>query len=132
MTIRVYIVEDSEIIRKRIFRLLSAIEFVEICGSCDELKLAVKEIELTKPDAVILDISVKEGNGIKMIKEIKSKVPGTSVVMFTNFDIKNYKEMAFHEGADYFLDKSNEFTQLTDILNTVRKERTGEFMLGTL
>ena len=123
MLLKTYIVEDSEIIRKRVMRLISGFDFVEIIGWSDDPDSAISNIEMCLPDAVILDISIKDGNGIKMIGEIKKRVPHTIIIMFTNFDIKNYREQAFRFGADYYLDKSNDFTKLSGILECIKKSK---------
>jgi DNA-binding NarL/FixJ family response regulator len=119
----VYIIEDSELIKHRIIRLLSAVDNINIVGSSEDLENAFPAINAVKPDVIILDISVEKNKGFKMIREITSINPHPIIIMFTNYDFQSYKEKSFEHGADYYLDKSNEFQKLAGILEEIRKNK---------
>ncbi len=121
MLVKIYIVEDSELIRQRIDRLISFVEDVEIAGFSDNLNEAIDSIKRLKPHVVILDISVEKVKGLKMISNIKQIVPAPQVIMFTNYDFENYREKSFEHGADYYLDKSNDFEKIASILESVKR-----------
>ena len=99
---RLFIVDDSEILRERLVEILSEIESVEIVGQEGDTFKAVEAIERLKPDLVILDIRMPGGNGI--------------VIMFTNFPYLQYRKRCFDSGADYFFYKSTEFEKLVDVV----------------
>jgi DNA-binding NarL/FixJ family response regulator len=121
MPVKVYIVEDSELIRQRIDRMISSVEDIEIAGYSDNINEAIDSIKHLKPHVVILDISVEKVKGLKMIFNIKQIKPAPQVIMFTNYDFENYREKSFEYGADYYLDKSNEFEKITTILEKVKR-----------
>jgi DNA-binding NarL/FixJ family response regulator len=121
MKLRIYIIEDSESIMQRISRLISAVEETEIVGSSGNIDEALDSIKNLKPEVVILDISVEKVKGLKMIQDIKQMNPFTKVVMFTNYDFQSYKDKSYEYGADYYLDKSQEFEKLAGILEVVKK-----------
>lgn len=122
MTMKIYIVEDSEIISQRIKRLLSAIEGIEIAGVSEDFEEALISIKNLQPEVIILDISVGKSKGLNTIQDIKNVHPQTKIIMFTNFNFNNYKEISFEYGADYYLDKSNEFQNLPDVIEELKKK----------
>jgi DNA-binding NarL/FixJ family response regulator len=77
---------------------------------------AIKGIRELKPDAVILDIRLKEGSGFDVLLNIKAKDPSPVVIMFTNFPYSQYRKKSMELGADYFFDKSTEFNEIAPIL----------------
>jgi two-component system response regulator DevR len=121
MPVKVYIVEDSELIRQRIDRLISFVEDVEIVGFSDNIDEGIDSIKCIKPHVVILDISVEKVKGLKMISSIKHIDPAPHVIMFTNYDFESYREKSFEHGADYYLDKSNDFEKIASILENVKR-----------
>ncbi len=118
--VKIYIVEDSELIRQRIDRLISFVDEVEIAGYSDNVDEAIDDIKRLKPEVVILDISVEKVKGLKMIYNIKQIDPPPTVIMFTNYDFESYREKSFENGADYYLDKSHDFEKVTLILEKVK------------
>ncbi len=121
MKLRIYIIEDSESIKQRISRLISAVEEVEIIGSSGNIDEALDAIKNLKPEIVILDISVEKVKGLKMIQNIKQINHFPKIVMFTNYDFQSYKDKSYQFGADFYLDKSQEFEKLADILEGLKK-----------
>jgi len=69
------------------------------------LTAAEKMIESEKPDVVFLDNHLPDGLGVNFIGQIKSKLPGTKVVMISAHDMGSDKRRAYQQGADIFLSK---------------------------
>jgi DNA-binding NarL/FixJ family response regulator len=113
---RIFIVEDSPIIRGRIIAMLSPLK-MEIIGTSDEFNDALASIRETQPDTVILDIRIKNGSGIDLLKIIKEEHPETRVIMLTNFPYPAYMKKCMDLGADYFFDKSNDFEKIVYVLS---------------
>src|SRR5437016_328174 len=122
MKLKIYIVEDSELIKQRMSRLISTVEEAEIVGSAANIDEALELIKKLKPEVVILDISVEKVKGLKMIYDIKQIQPTPQVLMFTNYDFQGYKNKSYEYGADHYLDKSQEFEKLIDILEQIKKD----------
>ena len=113
---RLFIVDDSEILRERLVEILSEIESVEIVGQEGDTFKAVEAIERLKPDLVILDIRMPGGNGIVVLEKLKKLEDPPIVIMFTNFPYLQYRKRCFDSGADYFFYKSTEFEKLVDVV----------------
>ena len=113
---RIVLVDDSILIRERIRQMLSEIEAIEIVGEeQDEIK-AIECIRKLKPDAVILDIRLRKGSGINVMREIKKDEPSPTVIILTNYPNNFYRMNCIKAGADFFLDKSTEFEKIPGIL----------------
>ena len=119
---RVFLVEDSVIIRDRLLQLLGGLHGVEVVGSADNAAEALDGIAQAAPDVVVLDIKLKAGSGIQVLKRIKQSLPGVKVVMLTNYATSEYRRACLEAGAEYFLDKTNEFESLRGILQQLRHD----------
>jgi DNA-binding NarL/FixJ family response regulator len=116
-----FIVEDSEDVRERLASLLGDIASLHILGHASDARSAMEELSRlmashTCPDAVVLDIQLAEGNGMGVLKFIKTYAPATTVIMLTNYAYPQYQKHCMDEGADYFFDKSAEFMKVREVL----------------
>lgn len=117
---RIYIVEDSAIVRGRIIEMLFAIEGVEIIGISGEPGEATQQILEQHPDVVILDLRLYGGNGIDVLEKVKEKSPATIVIVVTNYAYPQYRDRCLELGADYFFDKSTEFDKIPEAISNSR------------
>ncbi len=118
--LRVLIVDDSPIVRARSVEALSAIETIEVVGQAQDVQEARQLFQQLKPHAVVLDIRLPGGNGIDVLRYIKEQAPYTMVIILTNFSDEHYRKACIQAGADYFLDKSNEFDAVSTLLVNAR------------
>ncbi len=112
---RVFMVEDSPIIRQRIEKILAELKEIEIVGETGDAHNATDSILRLKPDAVLLDLELTDGTGYDVLQNLKRAKLHVLVLVLTNFAFPVYREAAFKAGADYFLDKSTEFDKLVPI-----------------
>ena len=112
---RVFIAENSSIIRERLAALLSDLQGVEIIGYAEDVSEAVASIRLLRPDVVILDIQMPGGSGFSVLRDIRASELPAVVIIFTNDPFPQYRRRFIDAGADFFLDKSAEFEKLLDI-----------------
>ena len=113
---KVFIADDSDIVRERLKEMLSEISEVEIIGEAGDGEEAIKGILELHPDVVILDIRMPGGNGIDVLQAIKRGDPAPTVIMLTNYPYPQYRKKCMDLGADYFFDKSNEFEKVVEVL----------------
>jgi DNA-binding NarL/FixJ family response regulator len=111
---RLFIADDSEILRVRLIDMLSEIEGIEIIGQAQESLDAIKSIQELNPHVVILDIRMPRINGIKVLEAIKKDDESPTVIIFTNYPYPQYRKRCMDLGADFFFDKSTEFEKLFD------------------
>jgi DNA-binding NarL/FixJ family response regulator len=115
---RIFIADDSEILRERLVEILSGIEGVLIVGQGGDTLEVIEAVGELKPDIVILDIRMPNGNGIVVLETLKKMQSPPLIIMFTNFPYLQYRKRCLDAGADFFFYKATEFEKLVD---TVRK-----------
>lgn len=120
MTIRVVVVDDEPIARRRLKRLLGAIGGIELVGEAGDGRGAQEVLERTLPDLVLLDIQMPEGDGLAVMRRVQP--PRPLVVFVTAFD--SFAVQAFDvQAVDYLLKPVSE-NRLAAALDRVR-ERMG-------
>lgn len=118
---KVLIADDSKLMRERIRAILSEISDIVVIGETQDGPSTIDAVEQSKPDIVILDIRMPGGNGIVALQAIKSVKHAPIAIMLTNYPYPQYKKKCLELGADYFLDKSSEFDQITSIFEQLLK-----------
>ena len=110
--IRVFVADDSLIVREHLITLLDELIGVEIVGQAGTVSEAISAIGKLQPDVVILDIRMPDGSGIDVLQTIKQDEPAPVVIVLTNYPYPAYRQKCLQAGADFFLDKSTEFDQI--------------------
>ena len=77
---------------------------------------AIRSIGRVKPDAVILDARLSDGNSMEVLAELKKSDPAPFVIIFAHRACPEYRKRFMEAGADYFLEKSKEFEKLPGLL----------------
>ncbi|OGA72756.1 MAG: hypothetical protein A3F77_07400 [Betaproteobacteria bacterium RIFCSPLOWO2_12_FULL_67_28] len=114
--LKVFIVEDSPIIRERLLALLASIEGAAAVGQASGADEAIHGILAARPDAVVLDLKLAEGSGFDVLRAVHERAPGIDLYMLSNFAAEPYRRMAARLGARDFFDKSNEFQRVREVL----------------
>ncbi|MFH1069322.1 MAG: response regulator transcription factor [Candidatus Glassbacteria bacterium] len=115
---KVFIADDSEIMREHLKEMLSCYSEIEIIGTADNTGRAVESIGQLRPDLVILDIRMPDGNGIDVLRSVKKRGSLPVIIMFTNYPFPQYRKKCLDTGAEYFFDKSSESDQM---IKTIEK-----------
>jgi DNA-binding NarL/FixJ family response regulator len=113
-----FIVEDSLLIQNRLMRLIEELQNVCVVGISADMTSAFDKIVSTHADAMILDIQLSDGNGLVLLKKIKSTHPEIRVVVLSNHSSDANRMQAIRAGADKFLDKSTDFEQIPSLLHS--------------
>ena len=113
---KVFIADDSQVIRERLSALLSDIEGIEVIGEAKDGLEGRDAILKQKPDVVILDLRMPWRNGLDMLRDIKESNPDIKVIILTNYPYPQYRRRCMEEGADYFFNKSSEFEKVPEVL----------------
>jgi len=112
----VFIVEDSAPIRARLAEMLGEVNGVAIVGEAETPSTAIDGILRTRPDSVVLDIQLTGGSGIEVLRKICPIAPNIVFIMLTNHADPQYRKICMQAGASYFLDKSDEFNKVRDVI----------------
>ena len=118
--VQVVVVDDSQLVCVRIRAMLAEVAEIDVVGEANSAASANVLIRQLKPDAVTLDIHLPDGTGFGVLKQLRQNWPDLSeapvVIMLSNHTNALYRRKAESDGANYFLDKSNEFEQVREIL----------------
>ena len=120
---RVFLVEDSALIRERLLVLLHSVDGVEVVGDAATAAEAIDGIVAAAADVVVLDIKLRNSSGLDVLRRIKQLMPGIVVVMLTNYSTPEYRDACRRAGAAFFLDKTNEFENLLGILQQLSRDK---------
>jgi len=118
---KVFIADDSPILRERLKTMLSDFPEVEISGQAKDTPEAIKSIKELKPDAVILDIRMPGGSGIEVLQSIKKDRPDIKVIVFTNYPYPQYRKKCMNLGADFFFAKATESEEVPKVIEQLLK-----------
>lgn len=114
LSLRIYLVEDNAIIRENLAAALAELANTTLCGSADGEKVAVAWLK-THPedwDIAIVDIFLKEGNGLGVVAAARSRRDDQRLVVLTNYASSAVREQSLKLGADAVFDKSNDIENL--------------------
>jgi DNA-binding NarL/FixJ family response regulator len=137
MSIRLLICDDHQVIRTGLASLLAGTD-IEIVGEADNGKETLRLAQKLKPDIVLLDIRMADGDGLETLEKLRAKAPECKVVMLSTYDNPTYIARAVALGAsDYVLKGSSRDDIVATIVATAQGEApssTGELkkIAGTM
>jgi two-component system, NarL family, response regulator DevR len=117
--LRVYVVDDHEMVRDGIRGMLDRAPGMAVCGEAGDRATARREILDARPDVALVDVRLPDGNGIELIRELRSRDPGIRCVVLTSLPDG---EAFFHSvvaGAHGYLVKDVTADELETALRTV-------------
>jgi DNA-binding NarL/FixJ family response regulator len=120
--IKLFIADDSLIVRERLAMMLDELVGIEIVGQAQDVAEAINAIGTLKPDVVILDIRMPGGSGLDVLQHIKQDEPAPMVIILTNYPYPGYRQKCLQAGADFFLDKSTEFDQIPELFERLKQD----------
>jgi two-component system, NarL family, response regulator DevR len=97
--IRVFLVDDHEIVRRGIAELIDAEDDMEVVGEAGEAKQTLSRIAATLPDVAVLDVRLPDGNGIDLCRAIRSAHAEVSCLILTGYDDDEASYAAVMAGA---------------------------------
>ena len=103
---KVFIVEDHPIMRQGLAQLIEQEDDLAVCGEAEDIPGALKAIAETQPDLAIVDISLKGGSGIELIKDIAVRWPKLAVLVLSMHDESFYAERVLRAGARGYVTKA--------------------------
>jgi len=110
------LVEDSVAVRNRLREILVEIRRFRIVGEFDAADDAIAAIGSDPPDVVLLDIKLRAGNGIEVLRHVKRQAPTAKVIVFSQHDDQEYREQFRQAGAHFFFNKTHETGELVATL----------------
>ncbi|TDU05154.1 LuxR family two component transcriptional regulator [Streptomyces sp. 846.5] len=124
--IRVFLLDDHEVVRRGVHELLSLDDDIEIVGEAGTAAEALTRIPVTRPDVAVLDVRLPDGSGVEVCREIRSRQPETKCLMLTSFSDDEALFDAIMAGAAGYVLKA---IRGTDLLSAVRDVAAGRSLL---
>ena len=126
MTVRVFLLDDHEVVRRGLRDLLEAEDDLEVVGEAGTAEEAYGRIPATRPDVAVLDVRLPDGDGIEVCREIRSKHPEIQCLMLTSFADDEALFSSIMAGASGYLLKQ---VKGTDLVGGIRRVGAGESLL---
>ncbi len=116
---KVLIIESSRPLRKQLAGLAASVAENEIFIIENEATNLPDQLEIIRPDILILDILMFGKEGIPLLRQISEILPETVTIVTTNFVLQAFRKRCISAGAQFFLDKHHELRQIPEILGNI-------------
>ncbi|WP_103889451.1 response regulator [Actinacidiphila yanglinensis] len=117
--IRVFLVDDHEVVRRGVRDLLDAEPDIEVVGEAESAGHALARGPAVRPDVAVLDIRLPDGDGISVCRELRSSLPSLACLMLTSFDDDDALLDAIMAGAAGYVLKQIKGSDLVSAIRTV-------------
>ncbi len=125
--IRVFLLDDHEVVRRGVMQLLDAEADIEVVGEASTAAQGLARIPAVRPDVAILDVRLLDGDGVSVCRDLRSAMnPPPAVLMFTSYSDDEALFEAIMAGASGYLLKR---VMGTDLIGAVRRVAAGESLL---
>jgi len=102
---KIFIVDDHPMLREGLAQIISQEPDLAVVGEAEDAADALQKIEQLKPDLALVDITLRTGNGLELIKDLKIRVPETSVLVISMHDESLYAERVLRAGGRGYIMK---------------------------
>ena len=124
---QVVIVEDHPLFRERLALLINKELDMQVCGETDNIRQAMELIQSRRPNAAVVDISLKGSSGLELIKDIKAQSIDLPVLVLSMHDESLYAERVIRAGAKGYITKDEASEK---VMTAIRKVVAGEIYLS--
>src|SRR5579871_691971 len=119
VTVRVFLLDDHEVVRRGIRELLTAEDDMEVVGEAGTAEEAINRIPSTRPDVAVLDVRLPDGDGIEVCRELRSRHPNLACLMLTSFADDEALFSAIMAGASGYVLKQIRGNELVGAIRTI-------------
>jgi DNA-binding NarL/FixJ family response regulator len=124
---KIFLVDDHAIVRQGLASLINREADLFVCGDSEDAHEALRQIERSRPDLVIVDISLSGPDGLELLKNIRARDSRLPVLILSMLDELLYAERALRAGANGYIMKH----QATDkVLVAIRRILSGEIYVS--
>lgn len=126
--VRVFLVDDHEVVRRGLIDLLSADPELDVVGEAGSVSEAMGRIPALQPDVAVLDVRLPDGNGIELCRDLLSRMPNLRCLMLTSFTSDEAMLDAILAGASGYVVKDIKGMELA---HAVKEVGAGRSLLDT-
>jgi DNA-binding NarL/FixJ family response regulator len=116
---RILIVDDHPIVCRGLRELVADEPDLEVCGEAADVSEALQQLEATRPDVVVVDLSLKGGHGIELIQKIKARSDRVKMLVSSMHDESLFAERVLRAGATGYISKQESPEKIIDALRQV-------------
>jgi DNA-binding NarL/FixJ family response regulator len=116
---KVLIVDDHPVVREGLVMHLATQPDLEVCGEAEDLPGALTLLASCQPDVAIIDISLKNSNGIELIRRIKDRDDAVRILVWSMYPENLYAERALRAGAQGYLNKGQATRHVLDAIRAI-------------
>lgn len=102
---RIVLIDDHALLRRGLAELIDGEDDLEVCGEATDPASALELIDDEEPDLAVVDISLQEGSGLELVKQIKSQHPSVETLVLSMHDENLYAERCLRAGAKGYVNK---------------------------
>ena len=124
--IRVFLLDDHEVVRRGVAELLGAEPDLEVVGEAATAAEALSRVPAARPDVAVLDVRLPDGDGVTVCRELRSRLPELRCLMLTSFADDDALFDAIMAGAAGYVLKQ---IRGTDLVGAIRTVASGQSLL---
>jgi DNA-binding NarL/FixJ family response regulator len=124
VTIRLLLVDDHELMRQGLRSILERESGVDVIGEAATGREAVELARTLSPDVVVMDVAMKELNGIEATRQIRGECPGVKVIALSSHSDSRYVAAILDAGACGYVLKANAYDDLRRALDAARQGKS--------
>ncbi len=126
MTIKVFLLDDHEVVRRGLREMLEAEPDIDVVGESGSAAEATRRIPALRPDVAVLDARLPDGSGIDVCRDIRSVDPSVQALILTSYDEDEALFAAIMAGASGYVLKE---IRGTDLVDGIRRVAAGQSLL---
>lgn len=127
--IRVFLVDDHEVVRRGVRELLESAGDLEVVGEAGTAAEALQRVPATSPDVAVLDVRLPDGTGVEVCRDLRSLLPALRCLMLTSFNDDEALFGAIMAGASGYVLKE---VRGSDLVESIRRVAAGQSLLDPL
>jgi len=124
--IKVFLLDDHEIVRRGLRDLLESAGDMEVVAEAGSAEEALRRLPAANPDVAVLDVRLPDGNGVEVCREIRSRMPTVQCLMLTSYADDEALFDAIMAGASGYVLKQ---VRADDLIEAIRKVAAGQSLL---
>ncbi|NIR44266.1 MAG: response regulator transcription factor [Gemmatimonadetes bacterium] len=125
--VRVLLVDDHALLRRGLAGLIEQEPDMEVCGEAEDAATALDKAKELEPSLAIVDLSLKDGSGLELIKQLSSQLPDIQLLVFSMHDEKIFAERALRAGARGYVNKEESADK---VIEGIREVLAGRIFLS--
>lgn len=125
--VRVLLVDDHAVLRQGMAAMINEEPDLMVCGEAEGVRDAIQTAEAANPDVVLVDLSIREGDGLELLRELKHRFPRVLSLVLSMYDESVYAERALRAGARGYIMKAE---AAKSVMTGIRQVLSGEIYLS--